>query len=76
MNTSIAAGNSVRICSAPCQSISSTTSLPAASSVSTLVREVPYQLPCTWACSKNWLASTIWRKCSTVVKWYSTPSRS
>ena len=38
---------------APCQSISSSTSLPCASVRSTAVRAVPFRSPCTTACSKN-----------------------
>ncbi len=40
-----------RICCAPCQSISSNTSRPCASSGSTAVREVPLRSPCTFAYS-------------------------
>jgi hypothetical protein len=48
MKISTACANSCLICSAPCQSISSTTSCPSASRCSIALREVPYRLPCTW----------------------------
>ena len=74
MKTSTASGNSCLICSAPCQSISSTMSWPPRRLSSTARREVPYRWPCTWAHSRKSPRSTIARKPGSSMKWYSRPS--
>ena len=69
MNTLTASGTLLRTWRAPCQSISSSTSLPAASCGSTDCRAVPFQSPCTRAYSKKSPASTIASNSSALTKW-------
>ena len=69
MNTLTASGIRERTWRAPCQSISSSTSRPAISCGSTDCRAVPFQSPCTRACSKKSPVATIASNSSALMKW-------
>ncbi len=69
MKTLTASGTFWRTWRAPCQSISSKTSWPAASCGSTDCRAVPFQSPCTSAYSKKSPASIMPWNSSAETKW-------
>src|SRR5690606_32603644 len=76
MNTPTASGTTWRTWRAPCQSISSSTSRPAASCGSTDWRAVPFQSPCTRAYSKKSPASIMRRNSASSTQWWCSAWRS
>ena len=76
MNTPTACGKCRLTCCAPCQSISSNTSLPSPRRCSIHWREVPYQLACTCAVSRNSPRALRAANSSRSTKWYSRPCAS
>src|SRR6266478_5963218 len=76
MNTPTACGKCRLTCCAPCQSISSNTSLPSPRRCSIHWREVPYQLACTCAVSRNPPRALRAANSSLSTKWYSRPCAS